>query len=82
MKKLAVLLLTIVILSFLWMKVLTSTNNDNPDLNRHHQFTEFDPYITYSNGTHEFNPLNIVISLSGFYPGLISDERTPFIGAG
>ena len=81
MKKLAVLLLTIVILSFLWMKVLTSTNNDNPDLNRHHQFTEFDPFITYSNGTHEFNPLNIVISLSGFYPGLISDERTPFISA-
>ncbi|CAI5066361.1 BTE_HP_G0098460.mRNA.1.CDS.1 [Saccharomyces cerevisiae] len=40
---------------------------------------EFDPYVKYFNGTHEFFPLTIVISLDGFHPSLISKRNTPFL---
>ena len=39
----------------------------------------FDPYVKYFNGTHEFFPLTIVISLDGFHPSLISKRNTPFL---
>ncbi|CAI4037608.1 hypothetical protein SMKI_03G0830 [Saccharomyces mikatae IFO 1815] len=48
----------------------TLTHFGNPD---------FDPYVTYFNGTHEFFPLTIVISLDGFHPSLISKRNTPFL---
>lgn len=51
----------------------------DPDMDHHHQYTDFDPYVTYHNGTHEFNPLNIIISLNGMNQRLISRERTPFL---
>lgn len=39
----------------------------------------FDPYIRYSNGSHEFYPLTIMVSLDGFHPSLISKRLTPFL---
>ncbi|EJS44518.1 YCR026C [Saccharomyces arboricola H-6] len=41
--------------------------------------SNFDPYLKYFNGTHEFFPLTIVISLDGFHPSLISKRNTPFL---
>lgn len=41
--------------------------------------TSFDPYIKYFNGSHEFYPLTIMVSLDGFHPSLISKRFTPFM---
>lgn len=39
----------------------------------------FDPYIKYNNGTHDFYPLTVMVSLDGFHPSLISKKFTPFL---
>ncbi|KAF4002579.1 Type I phosphodiesterase / nucleotide pyrophosphatase family protein [Saccharomyces cerevisiae] len=50
-----------------------------PKVLSHFGSPEFDPYVKYFNGTHEFFPLTIVISLDGFHPSLISKRNTPFL---
>lgn len=47
--------------------------------NTRYQPHGFDPYATYSNGTHDFYPLTLVLSLDGFHPSLVSSEATPFL---
>ncbi|QLQ82564.1 hypothetical protein HG537_0H03270 [Torulaspora globosa] len=39
----------------------------------------FDPYVRYSNGTLDFFPLTVMVSLDGFHPSLISKKYTPFL---
>ncbi|CCK73475.1 nucleotide diphosphatase/phosphodiesterase NPP1 NDAI_0G04920 [Naumovozyma dairenensis CBS 421] len=40
---------------------------------------KFDPYIKYNNGTMDFYPITLVLSISGFHPSLISLKNTPFL---
>ena len=40
---------------------------------------DFDPYLKYNNGTTDFYPLTIMVSLDGFHPSLISKKFTPFL---
>lgn len=48
--------------------------------NRKLQFGgSFDPYVKYSNGTTDFFPLTVMVSLDGFHPSLISKRFTPFL---
>ena len=60
--------------------VINITKSDRPiKVLSHFGNPDFDPYVKYFNGTHEFFPLTIVISLDGFHPSLISKRNTPFL---
>ncbi|KAL3234290.1 Ectonucleotide pyrophosphatase/phosphodiesterase 1 [Nakaseomyces bracarensis] len=69
----------IIVILMLTLRIFNHDSVHNPELDRHHQYTNYDPYITYNNGTHEFNPLNIIISLNGLSSRLITQEKMPFL---
>lgn len=49
-------------------------NNLLFDTSRHHRNR-----LLYFNGTHEFRPTTIVVSLNGFHPHYVSDHATPYL---
>ncbi|CCE66055.1 hypothetical protein TPHA_0O00860 [Tetrapisispora phaffii CBS 4417] len=53
----------------------TSASFLNNLINSH----DFDPYKKYTNGSHPFYPLTMMISIDGFHPALISKKNTPFL---
>ncbi|GAV54409.1 hypothetical protein ZYGR_0AL01410 [Zygosaccharomyces rouxii] len=64
------------VLSILLIVILTGLKDSYNNRYRPHAF---DPSAKYSNGTHEFYPITLVLSLDGFHPSLISKEATPFL---
>ncbi|QLL34494.1 hypothetical protein HG536_0G03560 [Torulaspora globosa] len=64
-----------VITAFLIFGVIES----GPKKGRFSTSALFDPYVRYSNGTLDFFPLTVMVSLDGFHPSLISKKYTPFL---
>ncbi|CAR30839.1 ZYRO0E03564p [Zygosaccharomyces rouxii] len=64
------------VLSILLVVILTGLRDS---YNNRYKPHGFDPSAKYSNGTHEFYPITLVLSLDGFHPSLISKEATPFL---
>ncbi|KOH00685.1 nucleotide diphosphatase/phosphodiesterase NPP1 [Saccharomyces eubayanus] len=64
---------------FLILVINITKSNRTIKVLSHFGNPDFDPYVKYFNGTHEFFPLTIVISLDGFHPSLISKRNTPFL---
>lgn len=64
------------VLSALLIFILTGLRDS---YNNRYQPRGFDPSARYSNGTHDFYPITLVLSIDGFHPSLISKEATPFL---
>lgn len=75
-KKIIPILIVLSLFIFLMVKITKSTPSSKNYFD--HNFS-FDPYIKYSNGTMDFYPITILLSISGFHPSLISAKNTPFL---
>ncbi|CAI4056648.1 hypothetical protein SKDZ_03G0900 [Saccharomyces kudriavzevii ZP591] len=73
------LLGSLILAVFLALLINITKSNQSVTVLSHFGNPNFDPYVKYFNGTHEFFPLTIVISLDGFHPSLISKRNTPFL---
>lgn len=73
--KLFLLSILFLIITLLLFKKLYITNTNNTPTFTYK--TKFNPFLKYNNGTHDFNPITILLIINGFNPLLINNIDTP-----